>query len=739
MEFKWKPDRRDLLIVPVLIVLWGLFCWRYLTPNPADRVAFPPGDFSHHYYVYRVFAYRELSAGRFPLWMNCVMAGYPFQADPQSALLYPPVTINLLLHRLVGANTFTLAALQTETLLHLLIASLLGYAFLRGEVRHRFAALLGAVAFAYGGYLTGYPPLQVAILEGAVWLPLALIGARATAQSGKSQGYAAMVGGLALSVLAGNPQTYFHVGYATVAYYAWRAWRARLPWKAALGRLILAGALTVGLCAAQLWPSLEYTRLSNRADMPFDQSASGFPPQDIVQLVLPGVISLWQPLYVGIWPLAMALLALFARRNRDQPFWAGLALVALIFSFGHHLFGFDLAYLALPGYALFRSQERHAFLFSFALSVLAAGGFDTLLGPLSRLDRRRLRGLGRGAIVAGVLSAALLVLVAILQQAQVGQFAALPHLGALTMFLAATAALLFARWSWPRRAGIGSLALLLTVIDLFTVNRTVNFAAPQEPFPHQPSLEAAYTDSTPFFRIQVDWLLPGHTACMEGLEEVYGIASIKPQALESFMQRVPETVRWDLLGVRYIASWRSGLYTSQGAPIGSELIYQQSEPDVLYTHRMPGEPRFAWIVHEVQPVEDRDQLYAALSAPGFDVFRTALIEGKLPAVAATTSESEPVTTVKRTSTRIELQADLAAPGLLVISQAYYPGWRATVNGHRAPLYQTDGLVSGVALSAGHSNVVLTYRPIPFLIGLGVSGLTLLGGIAALLMKSRRTK
>lgn len=739
--------RRDLLAVLVLIILWGLFCWRYLTPNPADRVAFPSGDFSHHYYVYRVFAYRELSAGRFPLWMNCVMAGYPFQADPQSALLYPPVMINLLLHWLVGANTFTLDALQTETLLHLLIASLLGYAFLRGQVRHRLAALLGAVAFAYGGYLTGYPPLQVAILEGAVWLPLALIGAQVTAQSGKPQGYAAMVGGLALSVLAGNPQTYFHVGYATVAYYAWQAWRARLPWKAALGRLILAGALTVGLCAAQLLPSLEYTRLSNRADMPFDQSASGFPPQDIIQLVLPGVVSLWQPLYVGIWPLAMALLCLLVRRNSDRPFWAGLTLVALIFSFGHHLFGFDLAYLALPGYALFRSQERHAFLFSFALSVLAAGGFDALLSPLLRRERRTLRGLMRSALIAGALSATLLALAAILQQARVGQFEALPHLGALTLFLAATAALLFARQAWPRRAWIGSLALALTVIDLFTVNRTVNFAAPEEPFPHQPSLEAAYADPAPFFRIQVDWLLPGHTACMEGLEEVYGIASIKPQAVELFMQRVPETVRWDLLGVRYIASWRSGLYTPQGAPIGSELIYQQSEPDVLYTHRMPGEPRFAWIAHEVQSVENRDHLYAALSTPGFDVFRTALIEGESPAVAATkgetepAGETEPVTTVKRTSTRIELQADLAAPGLLVISQAYYPGWQATVNGRRALLYQVDGLVIGVALPAGHSNVVLTYRPIPFLIGLGISGLTLLGGIAALLVKSksRRTK
>ena len=65
-----KADRRDLLAVLILILLWWLFSWRFLTPKEADRVAFPEWDFSHHYYVYRSFAYRELAAGRFPLRMH---------------------------------------------------------------------------------------------------------------------------------------------------------------------------------------------------------------------------------------------------------------------------------------------------------------------------------------------------------------------------------------------------------------------------------------------------------------------------------------------------------------------------------------------------------------------------------------------------------------------------------------------------------------------------------------------
>ncbi|OGO05402.1 MAG: hypothetical protein A2Y73_08340 [Chloroflexi bacterium RBG_13_56_8] len=220
-------------------------------------MAFPEGDFTHHYYAYRSFALEELSAGRFPLWMDCVLAGYPFQADPQSALFYPPALANLALHRLVGWQLH-LYALQVEALLHLLIVSLLCYLFLRSEVRRRISALFGSVVFAYGGYLTSYPPLQLAILEGAVWLPLSLWGARGLARGATRRHYVAMFSALTLSVQAGNPQTCLHMGYTVLAYYFYRVWRERSPWRAALGRMALVGALVGGLCSVQILPTLQY-------------------------------------------------------------------------------------------------------------------------------------------------------------------------------------------------------------------------------------------------------------------------------------------------------------------------------------------------------------------------------------------------------------------------------------------------------------------------------------------------
>ena len=736
--------RLDVLAVLILILLWGLFSWRYLTPDQADRVTFPAGDFTYHFYVYRTFAYRELAAGRFPLWMDCVFAGYPFQADPQAALFYPAVMIDLGLHRLVGAATFSLAALQVEVLLHFLLASLLTYGFLRGEVQHRLAALLGAVTFAYGGYLTSYPPLQMAILEGAVWLPLALWGARGLAQRPTGWRYAAMVGGLSLSVLAGHPQTYVHVGYAVVIYYAYRCWRNGARWGLAVGRLALVGALAVGLSAVQLLPSLQFTRLSSRAEISFDESSTGFPLSDLVQLVLPGIVSLWQPLYVGIWSLVMSVVAALSSRHRDRVYWVGFGVAALLLSFGRNVFAFDAAYLMAPGYALFRGQERHAFLFSFAACVLAAQGSDVFLMPLSRSRRRLFRRTGRVLLVGAPVALLLLLLVVLSDVAGIGDWTCCPvaeRLAGLFLILTATCIVLYGRRTLPRqRLAFGVLSLLLVVVDLYTVNRSANYAVPTDPYPPQPALDGALSDGAPFFRIQEDNRLPGHTACMSDLEEVYGMTPIRPERIDTFMRRVPEEVRWAVLGVRYVVSWRGGLLREDGAALPAEQIHSQGEPpDAAYTYRLPDEPRFAWVVHEVWTAQTQDELYALLSTPGFDARRVAVVVGDTPSVALPAGDAASVSVVERTPTRVRVRAELSSPGLLVLSQAMYPGWQAVLNGELAEVMEADGLLPAVVLPSGLSEVTFRYRPTAFWIGAGISATALLASLALVLVFGRRVR
>ena len=114
----------------------------------------------------------------------------------------------------------------------------------------------------------------------------------------------------------------------------------------------------------------------------------GFPLHDLLHIILPQSLGPWAPLYVGILPLTLAALALYLPRGREVVFWGLWALLALLLSFGGGTFLYVPFYLLVPGFGLFRSQERIAFLFSFALSLLAGYGALGLIQAIPRSLKR---------------------------------------------------------------------------------------------------------------------------------------------------------------------------------------------------------------------------------------------------------------------------------------------------------------------------------------------------------------
>ena len=73
--------------------------------------------------------------------------------------------------------------------------------------------------------------------------------------------------------------------------------------------------------------------------------------------------------------------------------------------------------------------------------------------------------------------------------------------------------------------------------------------------------------------------------------------------------------------------------------------------------------------------------------------------------------------------RVEIDVELSGPGMLVLTDAFYPGWKVTVDddpGFAIPVY---GCVRGVSLTGSEKKVVFRYEPASFSWGLAV---TLLG-------------
>ena len=258
------------------------------------------------------------------------------------------------------------------------------------------------------GYLTSYPPLQLAVLRTAIWLPLLFwLWLRVFTRPGRAWRYTILAAlAYVTAFLAGHPQTFLHLTYALGAWILFLLMRVALqqhdrgpgawgpnaggpnaggPVAERLRQILVFGLLSLGLSMAQLWPSLEFTRYSIRAAVDYGYVSGGFSLRQTWQMLFPGALTTWSPLYVGIVPLGLGLLAVLSaapalfRRGAPGPhayvaFFPALTLAALLVSYGGNAFLYPLVYRVLPGWNLFRGQERAAYLVAFGLSVLAGLG-----------------------------------------------------------------------------------------------------------------------------------------------------------------------------------------------------------------------------------------------------------------------------------------------------------------------------------------------------------------------------
>ena len=174
-----QPNRRpDLPVAAFFVLLATLF---YL-PHLFGLRTFPDGDFTHHFLPFSLFQQRELLAGRLPLWNPYTYSGHPFLADVQAAVFYPIGNLFILLSLPFGPQWgmgaseagVRLYFLQVEAALHVALAGFFVYLLVRELTGDRLASFLAGCTFAFSGYLTGYPPLQLAVLRTAIWLPLLL-------------------------------------------------------------------------------------------------------------------------------------------------------------------------------------------------------------------------------------------------------------------------------------------------------------------------------------------------------------------------------------------------------------------------------------------------------------------------------------------------------------------------------------------------------------------------------------
>src|SRR5205814_7969846 len=119
------------------------FFWPLITPNLPARRWFGPGDFSLQFFPWHSFAARQLAAGRPALWNPYMFSGHPFQADIQTAVVYPLAAFN----ECLGGRGFSFLQLEREAILHFRLAGTLTFLLLRLLTRGTLAAVVRPVTF----------------------------------------------------------------------------------------------------------------------------------------------------------------------------------------------------------------------------------------------------------------------------------------------------------------------------------------------------------------------------------------------------------------------------------------------------------------------------------------------------------------------------------------------------------------------------------------------------------------
>ncbi len=131
----------------------------------------------------------------------------------------------------------------------------------------------------------------------------------------------------------------------------------------------------------------------------------------------------------------------------------------------------------------------------------------------------------------------------------------------------------------------------------------------------------------------------------------------------------------------------------------------------------------AYLVHNTVPAADVDAALARLKVGDLGP-DSAVVEGDL-AFTGSPSPDDTAQILAYAPERVEIQVRSAQDALLVLSDSFYPGWQATVDGAAAPILAVNGLVRGVSVAAGTHTVIFEYRPQGWQRGLWISGVGVL--------------
>ncbi|MEW5915856.1 MAG: hypothetical protein AB1762_05600 [Gemmatimonadota bacterium] len=707
-------------------------------------------------FAFREFAAQSLKAGEgFPLWNPYLFGGMPYVAAMHGDIFYPTFLLRMVLP--------TDVAMTWGFIIHVVLAGYFCFLLLRTLGLSYWASVIGGLAYMLGGNVAGLvSPGHDGKLFIAALTPLALyLVARFLRTAALwTWGLLALVVGLA--VLSPHPQLLQYMLLLGAAFALFIAFAdpngPPLERKVAVRRLAFAlGAIALGMTmgAIQYLPVMEYVDWSPRAGgkKGWEHAISySLPPEEILNTYLPqfsGILNNYSGRngihlhseYIGAVVLMLAGLA-WSRRldapKRRLMWWAtGTLIVATLWALGGSTPFYRLVYAIVPGTKFFRAPSIMLYIVQFCVAVLAALGVERALR--GDVTRRYLAVWGAIAVAFGLLAAS-------------GSLTSLAtsfaHPGLVDLVRSNSEAVIAGAWRSALFVGLAATVFFLTarqklnalqtaialgavvLVDLWSIERQYWQFMPPANVTFAPNAITQHLNSLPqpvrVLALKMadspgrDTYISGTDALMiQDIRDALGYHGNHLDRYELLTGR-----RWEnILSPNFhaLANVEYLLTNVDSLPGTTKVMGPVHSPagTALYLHRLPGSHPFAWVAPAIVKDED-DAVLATLLDPRFEVTRAALFEPNaevapqqittLPeplAIETTTSDYKPGHFV------IDLSAPAPAASALIVSENFYPGWSATVDGNPVRVWRADMSLMGVELPAGARKLEFNFRSQPY--------------------------
>jgi len=701
-------------------------------------------------YPWRILAMDLIKQGTIPLWNIYAFSGNPLLANLQSSVFYPLNIIFLLIQQ------------QWAWIVYIMVQPILAayfmYLFIRSLDLSRLAAIIAGIGFAFLGLTDVWFEMGI-IGHAALWFPFVLWGMTKFINTKRIVFLILSAIGITCSLLSGYPQATAYILIFSVSYFMYVGWDKLTKRQLVLSLLIL--SLSFTLAGIQVLPTYELLTHSVQDKVTAIRTFHNFitPSSHIAMLFTPDFFgnpatdNFWGKdygefmSYSGIVVLLFAVVGFYTQfKNKIVRLSAVLAIIAFLIAFVPPIS--ELLYRSPIPLLSTEPPSRTMFLAALGFVLTSAYGVDAI-------QTMKLRKIIPPVIFVFIIYIVIWI-VSFTMHVDPAKVSVTKHniiLPTAIVFLVGFA-ILFRRLTKHFFVLWLIIFLCMGFEYSYFLNKYLPWSTIQYTFPEHPLITKlqeisgndrvyGYDLATISTNLPVQWRIQSP----EGYDPLYIknyselMTAGKTGKFETDLPRsdalLPSSlpmrdsyrkqVLMNILGVRYVVD-KNDLAPKKWDPRPDrflpnrfQLLYQWYKWKIY--ENKAALPR-ALVFYDYKVISQKDKALSTLFDQKFP-YRQKVILTSAPTFSPQQSPATPAKISYYSANDVNIVSNTKKPGLLFLSDNFYPGWYATVDGKDTPILLADYSFRAVQIPSGKHVVQFSYRPMSFYFGAFVSLITLI--------------